>query len=63
MKNKKNINYANTVFNRAYIRDNIVGTTYVGEAMLVAVLAHTQAGNREGLNGKVVRELMGDINL
>lgn len=47
-------------FEIAHIRDGKF--VYTGEAMLLAILAHTTGKDRESLDGKIVRRLMKDIN-
>jgi hypothetical protein len=52
-----------SVFRRAWIRDRATGHIYSDDAMLIAVLAHVQGEDRNSKDGKIVRELLGDINL
>lgn len=52
-----------SVFRRAWLRDNATGNIYTNDAMLIAMLAHVQGTDRNSKDGKIVRELLGDINL
>lgn len=59
----KTISQYNSVFARAWLRDNATSNIYTQDAMLIALLAHVHGNNRNSKDGKIVRELLGDINL
>lgn len=56
----KKVHPFNSLFSKAYLRDG--QAVYTDDAMLIAVIAHTGGKNRNGFQGKVVRQLMQDIN-
>ena len=58
----KKISHYNSVFARAWLRDNKTNTVYTTDGLLIAVVAHTHGRGRNGLQGKVLRTLMQDIN-
>ena len=58
----KKVNQYDSVFARAWLRDKATGGIYTTDGLLIAVLAHTHGLNRAGKQGKIVRELMQDIN-
>lgn len=60
---KRKLKTFDTLYSRAWVRDKATKNIYTQDAMLVAVLAHTHGNDRAGMNGKIVRELMDDINL
>lgn len=59
----KPINPYHSIYGRAWLRDNATGNVYTEDAMLIALLAHVRGNDRSSKDGKIVRELMGDINL
>lgn len=58
----KKVSHYNSVFARAWLRDPKTNTVYTEDGMLIAVVAHTHGHGRDGLQGKIVRNLMQDVN-
>ena len=58
----KKVSHHNSVFARAWLRDKKTGTVYTTDGMLIALVAHTHGKGRDGLQGKIVRQLMQDVN-
>ena len=61
MSMKKMTGNETNVFARAYIRDRDL--VYHKDAMLIALLAHTHGDDRDGPDGRRVRQMLDDINL
>jgi len=58
----KKVSNLNSVYARAWMRDSKTGTVYTRDGMLIALVAHTHGKGRNGLQGKVLRTLMQDVN-
>lgn len=57
----KHVNPFTSLFARAWLRDGKV--MYRGDALLIALLAHTTGAGRGSKDELKIHELLGDINL
>lgn len=61
MNNNKVTNNTRQVVNRAWMRDG--SNIYTGQALLLAMLIHSQGTDRNSEDGELVRKIMKDHNL